>query len=276
MLLLSLGFVVSWPQTLGAQPAMLGERSTGNPSSQFVFLTPPPLLILPAGTVVAVQSLEILSSDQQHPGDRFVAELRHPLVVDGWVVARPGQTVVGRIADANKAGRVKGISNISLVLEQIVLVNGHQSSVETELVGRAGPKSHGRDLTTVVVTTGAGAAIGSICGTRGAAIGAAAGATAGIAGVLLTRGERVEIDQEELLTFRLSSPLPVSTTEGQHAFWPVEPGDYALPILVAAPVQLQPAISVISQPAPVQTSPTFLSLIQELAVSRPRPLNCGE
>ena len=275
-LLLSLGFAVSWPLALGAQPAMLGDRSTGNSSSQYVFLSPPPVLTLPAGTLIAVQSLEILSSDQQHPGDTFVAELRRPLVVDGWVVARLGQTVVGRTSDSNKAGRVKGTSNISLVLEQIFLVNGHQSSVETEPVGRAGPKSRGRDLTTVVITTGAGAAIGSICGAKGAAIGAAAGATAGITGVLLTRGEKVEIEPEELLTFRLSSPLLVSTTEGQHAFWPVEPGDYALPVLVSAPAQIQPAITVISQPAPVQTSPSFLSVIQKLAVSRPGHLNCGE
>ncbi len=67
-------------------------------------LPPPALLVLPAGTIITVEASEILSSDKQQPGDSFAAELHHPLVVDGWVVARPGQTVVGRIAGQKKPG----------------------------------------------------------------------------------------------------------------------------------------------------------------------------
>ena len=133
------------------------------------------MLVLPAGTIITVEASELLSSDKQQPGDSFAAELHHPLVVDGWVVARPGQTVVGRIAGAKKAGRVKGTSKLSLELEGIVLVDGHQALVETELVENSGPTSHGRDLAAVAITTGVGAAIGSVCGAKGAAIGAAVG-----------------------------------------------------------------------------------------------------
>ena len=70
----------------------------------------PATLTLKAGTVITVRVSQFLSSDRNVPGDSFGAELREPLVVDGWVVARRGQTVLGRVAVAQKAGRVQGVS----------------------------------------------------------------------------------------------------------------------------------------------------------------------
>jgi hypothetical protein len=262
--LLCLGIAVFIPATLNGQPALLNTRAPEQQTDP----APPALLVLPAGTVITVEASEILSSDRQQPGDRFTAELHHPLVVDGWVVARPGQTVLGHIADAKKAGRVKGTSKLILELERLVLVDGHQALVETELVENSGPTSHGRDLAAVAITTGVGAAVGSICGAKGAVIGAAAGATAGFAGVLLTRGEKVEIGPEKLLTFRLVSPLEVSTESSQQAFWQVAPEDYPEPgrTLPAAPAP--PASAGISQPAPFSVPLSVLPQIQGLVVGK--------
>lgn len=273
--LLCLGLAIFMPATLNGQPAHLGSLSPEQQSGLQIIPPPPALLVLPAGTIITVEASELLSSDKQQPGDSFAAELHHPLVVDGWVVARPGQTVVGRIAGAKKAGRVKGTSKLSLELEGIVLVDGHQALVETELVENSGPTSHGRDLAAVAITTGVGAAIGSVCGAKGAAIGAAVGATAGFAGVLLTRGEKVEIGQEQLLTFRLSSPLTVSTEESQYAFWQVTPDDY--PRLDRSPPasQVPPASAVILQPVPIRVPISVLPQIQGLAVGRPGHSECG-
>jgi hypothetical protein len=244
----------------------------GTPSSN---LSPPALLVLPAGTVITIEATEILSSARQLPGENFSAQLHHPLVVDGWVVARSGQTVVGRIADAKKAGRVKGTSKLLLELEGIVLVDGHQASVETELVENSGPTSHGRDLVTIAITTGVGTAIGSVCGGKGAAIGAAVGAGAGVAGVLLTRGDDVEIGPEKLLTFRLSTPLPVSTEASQHAFWRVSPEDYPGPDQTLPASQGPTAVAVVTQPSPLRIPISVLSQIQGLAVTRPGHSECS-
>jgi hypothetical protein len=252
---------------LNAQPALLGTP----PSN----LGPPALLVLPAGTVITIEATEILSSGRQQPGDNFAAQLHHPLVVDGWVVARPGQTVVGRIADVKKAGRVKGTSKLVLELEGIVLVDGRQAPVETELVENAGPTSHGRDLATIAITTGVGTAIGSVCGGKGAAIGAAVGVGAGVAGVLLTRGEDVEIGPEKLLTFRLSSPLPVSTEDSQHAFWRVSPDDYPGPDQTLTANRVPTAVGVISQPAPLRIPVSVLSQVQGLVIARPGHTECS-
>jgi hypothetical protein len=265
--LLCLGLVVFLPTVLNGQPVLLGTPSSN--------LALPALLVVPAGTVITIEATEILSSGKQQPGDNFSAQLRHPLVVDGWVVARSGQTVVGRIAGAKKAGRVKGTSKLFLELEGIVLVDGHQALVETELVENSGPISHGRDLAVVALTTGVGAAIGSVCGAKGATIGAAFGAGAGIAGVLLTRGEEVEIGPEKLLTFRLLSPLPVSTEESQHAFWRVSPDDYPGPDQIVTAVRVPTTVSVISQPAPLRIPISVLSQLQGLAIARPGHTECS-
>jgi hypothetical protein len=265
--LLSSTFSVFLPTLIYAQPALLGIP----PSN----LEPPALLVLPAGTVITIEASEILSSGKQQPGDNFAAQLHHPLVVDGWVVARPGQTVVGRIAGAKKAGRVKGTSKLILELEGIVLVDGHQATVETELVENSGPTSRGRDLATIAITTGVGTAIGSVCGRKGAAIGAAVGAGAGVAGVLLTRGEEVEIGPEKLLTFRLLSPLPVSTEESQHAFWRVSPDDYPGPDQTLTAPRVPTAVAVVTPPAPLRIPISVLSQVQGLAIARPGHAECS-
>jgi hypothetical protein len=162
-----------------------------------------------------------------------------------------------------------------LELEGIVLVDGHQAIVETELVESSGPTSHGRDLATVAITTGVGAAIGAVCGGKGAAIGAAVGAGAGVAGVLLTRGDDVEIGPEKLLTFRLLSPLPVSTGDSQHAFWPVSPDDYPGPGQILGAPRASTAVTVVSQPAPLRIPVSVLSQAQGLVLSRPGHTECS-
>jgi len=261
-----LGFAVFLPAMLNAQPALLGIPSSN--------LGPPALLVLPAGTVITIEATETLSSGTQQSGENFAAQLHHPLVVDGWVVARPGQTVVGRIAGAKKAGRVKGTSKLLLELEGIVLVDGHQATVETAVVENSGPTSHGRDFASVALTTGVGAAIGSVCGGKGAAIGAAVGAGAGVAGVLVTRGEEVEIGPERLLTFRLLSPVSVSTGESPYAFWRVSAEDYSSPDQTM-PARGGPAGAVVSQPAPLRIPVSVLSQVQGLAIARPGHSECS-
>jgi hypothetical protein len=187
----------------------------------------PPTLTVPAGTLITVRTSQYLSSDQNRAGDGFSAEIEQPLVVDGWVVARRGQTVVGRVAVAQKAGRIKGQSQLGVEMTQLVLVDGQQLPVRTQLMQTSGGTSHGPDAAAVGTTTGIGAAIGAAAnGGAGAGIGAAIGAGAGLAGVLLTRGRATVIPPETSLTFRLESPLAISTARSRVAFRPVEPQDY--------------------------------------------------
>jgi hypothetical protein len=187
----------------------------------------PSTLTVPAGTIISVRTSQFLSSDQSNVGDGFTAELQQPIVVDGWVVARRGQTVLGRVAMAQKAGRIKGTSQLGIELSNLVLVDGQQLPIHTQLQQTSGGKSQGRDAQGIGTTTGLGAIIGAAAGEgKGAAIGAGAGAAAGIAGVLLTRGRPTVIPPETALTFQLQSPLTFSTDRSRPAFRPVTQQDY--------------------------------------------------
>ncbi len=206
-----------------SQPADQSQYP-GNNAPQYQV---PPMLVLPAGTTLSVRLTQGLSSNANRPGDSFSAMIEQPVVVDGWVVARRGQTVQGRVAVAKKGGRVKGVSQLEINLTELTLVNGLQMPIHTQLVETSAGTSKGRDAAAVGTTTGIGAMIGAIAGEgEGAGIGAAAGAAAGIAGVLLTRGRPTVIPPETLLTFRMESSVNISTLQGQPAFRPVTEQDY--------------------------------------------------
>jgi len=186
----------------------------------------PDSLTLPAGTVIVVRTHQWLSSDQNHPGDIFYADLDQPLVANGWVVARRGQPVTGHVDVAQKAGHGNGDneSKLGIELAQVNLVDGQQLPVTTELIQSATARSQGRDAATLGATTAAGTIIGAAAGS--APIGAAAGIGAGIATIMATPGRPTVIPPESVLTFRLQAPVTVSTTQSQVAFRPVGQGDF--------------------------------------------------
>jgi hypothetical protein len=187
----------------------------------------PGTITIPAGKVIFVRLNEPLSSDHSHVGDGFTATLDQPVVVNGWVVARRGETVVGSVTSAKKAGRVKGVSQLGLTLTDVTVVDGQQLPLVTELWNGSAGTSHGADAGAIVTTTGVGTIIGAAAdGGEGAGIGAGAGAVAGIAAVLLTRGKPTVLGPESRLSFRIKEPITISTENSRQAFQPVGSDDY--------------------------------------------------
>ncbi len=205
------------PQTAPAQPAPnLPER-----------------LNVPAGALISVIVNQWLSSDRNHAGDTFSAVLDQPVVAHGWVVARRGQTVIGRVDVAQKASDGNGVSKLGLEITELTLVDGEQIPVSTEMQQTAPaprssyPGATERDVATVGTTTVLGTIVGAAVGGRtGTAIGAGLGATAGIAAIMYTRGRPTTVAPETLLTFRLAAPLEIPTEKGAVAFQPVTQSDY--------------------------------------------------
>jgi hypothetical protein len=189
--------------------------------------TGPARLTLQAGTFLTVRVDQMLSSDRNQAGDGFSATLTRPLVADGVVVAQRGQILGGRVADAQKAGRVTGVSRLAVQLTDLTLVDGQQVPIETELTRLTGPTSKARDAGAIAGTTATGAAVGAAADLgKGAAIGAGAGAIVGTVGVLLTRGHATVIYPESVLTFRLSEPITISTDRAPQAFRYVDTNEY--------------------------------------------------
>jgi hypothetical protein len=79
----------------------------------------PPQLTLRRGSFVTVRMDQPLSSDRNQQGDAFAATLARPVVVEGVVVAERGQTLGGRVVEAQKAGRVKGVSRLAVQLTDL-------------------------------------------------------------------------------------------------------------------------------------------------------------
>jgi hypothetical protein len=207
-----------------AEPAQTEPAVPGRPADGAVA---PVSLTVPAGTVLLVRINEFLSSDRNQVGDQFTGELEQPIVVNGWVVARRGQLVTGQVKAAQKAGRVKGVSQLGVELTDLTIVDGRKAPILTELWKGSGGTSEGQDAATIAGGTGFGALIGAAAGWgKGAAIGAGAGAAAGIATVLLTRGRPTILEPETQLNFRLVDPVTIDTTQGQQAFLPVTQRDY--------------------------------------------------
>jgi hypothetical protein len=215
------------PQQSQQQPQLRTDR----PPATVPHYGLPAALTVKPGTYVTVRVEQGLSSDHNQAGDFFSASLAQPIVVDGIVVAQAGQHVVGKVAEAKKAGRVEGTSRLGLQLTGLTLVDGTQANIQSYVVQRNGQTSVGRDVAAVGATTATGAAIGAAADWgRGAAIGAGAGAAAGLVGVLLTRGRPTVVYPETLLTFRLDSPINVDLTRAPQAFRYVSPGEFERPV----------------------------------------------
>jgi len=187
----------------------------------------PATLTIPMGTFVTVDITDRLSTNRSRPGDEFTAALHQPIVVDGWVVARAGQPVIGRVVSVQKAGRIQGKSEIAIEIGELVLVDGQQIPVRSQLIRSEAGDNTGRDIAAIATTTALGALIGAgVDGGSGAAIGAGIGAGAGVGGVLATPGDPTRISSERVLAFRLDDPVMISTARSQQAFLAVAASDY--------------------------------------------------
>ncbi|HWO31817.1 MAG TPA: hypothetical protein VNO32_23730 [Candidatus Acidoferrum sp.] len=170
-------------------------------------------IYVPAGTRILIRMIDSIDSTKQKAGDRFTASLETNLVVDNIVVAPRGTTLYGRLVSAESAGRMKGSSQLSLELTDIV-IRGTAYPLLTSTYDVKGKGEGGNTTKKVLGGAGLGALIGGIAGGgKGAGIGALAGAGAGTAVAASKKGQQLTIPSETLLEFRLQQPgsLPVAS-----------------------------------------------------------------
>ena len=167
-------------------------------------------MTLPANMPIVVRLVDALSTDTNYPGDTFYAALDEEIMLDGLLIARKGANVEGRVLESQRAGRVKGVSILSLELVRLSTADGQTVEVVTTRAKQQGQESQKSDAKKVGLGAAIGAAIGAIAGGgKGAAIGAGAGAGAGAGTVLTTRGKPVKLPSETRLKFQLMDPVQV-------------------------------------------------------------------
>jgi hypothetical protein len=196
-------------------PAAPANGPAPDPPAQVQAPPPPPpqphSVELPAGTTLTIRLGEKLSTEDNYTGDTFRGTLDQQLILDGFIIADKGSKVLGRISEADKAGRVRGIARLSLVLTEINTTDGQRIAVETNTVEKQGQTSKGSDTAKVAGGAALGALIGALGGGgKGAAIGAGAGGAAGTGVVLATRGKAAVLPSESRLTFALANPVKIT------------------------------------------------------------------
>jgi hypothetical protein len=161
---------------------------------------------VPAGTRILVRMVDSIDSSKQKTGYRFTATLETNLQAVDVVVAPRGTTVYGHLASASSAGRMKGSSELTLELTDIV-INGTAYPLLTSSYEIKGKGEGSNTAKKVVGGAGLGALIGGIAGGgKGAGIGALAGLAGGTAIAASKKGEQLSIPSESLLEFRLQQP----------------------------------------------------------------------
>jgi hypothetical protein len=176
---------------------------------------PPKPVTIPDGTTLSIRMIDPVDSDRNQIGDRFRATLDTPITINDQVIVPTGADIEGRVAELKTSGHFTGQSQIALELTS-VSVNGRRYSITTDQFSREG-SSRGKNTAAKV---GGGAAVGAILGGiigggKGAAIGATVGAGAGTGVQAATKGQQIHIQPEQLLSFRLQSPLTVTPYNGR-------------------------------------------------------------
>jgi hypothetical protein len=159
---------------------------------------------IPPGTTIAVRTTEDINTSNSN------GQIFHG-VVDQDVLDRSGRLVIPRGSDAELVTRRVSGNEVVLDLESLVVNGGRYGVQSTEAAVNSSNQGIGANKRTGEFL-GGGAVLGAIIGAlagggKGAAIGAGAGAAAGAGAQILTRGRKIEVPAESLLTFNLTAPL---------------------------------------------------------------------
>jgi hypothetical protein len=160
---------------------------------------------IPAGIEIMVRTIDPIDVRRPDPRQHFLASIEHD------VLDSEGHLAIPRGASAHLIAHDVGNGEIAIDLRS-VSVNGKRyilnSSNITGVRTRDGLGANKR----TGAFLGGGALLGTVLGAiagggRGAAIGALAGGAAGAGAQVLTRGPKLNIPSETVLSFRLDQPV---------------------------------------------------------------------
>jgi len=163
---------------------------------------------LEPGTLIPVRVNEFISTDRAD-GRIFTGTIEEDVRGQNGRVGIPRGSAVELIVRAARDG--------DLILDvESVIVQGQRYGIDVDSE-RVDARRGGANRRTGEFA-GGGAVLGAIVGAiagggKGAAIGAGAGAAAGAATEVATRGRRVHIPAESVLTFRLEQPLRMGVAD---------------------------------------------------------------
>ena len=166
--------------------------------------------VVAAGTHILLKLKNPVNTKYAAVGARIYLETSVPVFVNKRLVIPVGSYVTGTVTETNRAGKVKGKSELALEYDSLTLANGiardlharpdsvgsrgNLDKTEGKIVGESNKVGDaGKVARTTTVGTGLGTAVGAAAGHvgAGAGLGAAGGALAGLASVFGSRGSDV-------------------------------------------------------------------------------------
>jgi hypothetical protein len=167
----------------------------------------PPPVVIPAGTVLTVRTVDSLSSKSSQAGQTFRGTLAQPVNVGGKTALPAGCKVTGTVVTAKAKGKIKGEGQLDLTLTSLS-VGAQTYDITTRLLSSTEKGKGKRTAATAGGGAAGGALIGGLAGGgKGAAIGAIAGAGVGLVGGALTGNKQIEVPAESALSFTLATSL---------------------------------------------------------------------
>ena len=168
------------------------------------------LVILPAGMLIPVRTIDSVDSRTDRVGRSFRASLDSEIVIDDGIVVQKGADASLKLVRVSSAGEISGKSELQLQLERIV-VDSNSYVVVSNVIERSASAEGPKTARDIGIGAAIGAAIGAIAGgKKGAAIGAGVGAGSGAAVAAITKGEQVLVPSETRLEFRLQQPVKIA------------------------------------------------------------------
>lgn len=194
--------------------------------------------IIPEGTEIQLALLDPVSSKLSEPGDEIRAVVRRDVIVDGRRLLREGTEVIGRVTLAQPAKRPLKGGRLHITFDRIRLEGSEQKiaavlksaadftrdeKVKSDGEGTLKQGAGGGEVVDNVLTA---ASLGSVGVTiallgglassenggigRGAAVGGLAVLGGSVAaGVLLTKGKEVRLDQSAVIRLKLVRPVSI-------------------------------------------------------------------
>lgn len=81
---------------------------------------PPARQLIPAGTLLRVRLTSTLTSKTSKAGDPFSGIVADPITVDGKEIIGAGSSVDGHVTFVKQSGRISGVAQMRLVLDDII------------------------------------------------------------------------------------------------------------------------------------------------------------
>ncbi|HEY7388097.1 MAG TPA: hypothetical protein VH640_06285 [Bryobacteraceae bacterium] len=205
VLLLSTIAVAAAQQPTPANSAAPGWRSASDaqaPAADAQTIT------LPAGTEIAVRTIDRIDSKTADLSHEYAGSLDDPIVVNGVEVVPANANAVLKVVEAQKSGLTHRASLSTALVA--VYIHGQRYNLRTSKVDSKAGSPAKRTVAGGAIGAGAGAAIGAAAGgAAGAAVGAGLGAAAGAITGKLT-GKGVEISPETRFTYTLTQAAAIT------------------------------------------------------------------